>query len=243
MNTMTNLFQRFALLALPLLAFAFSSPSYAAGGAEAAPAAEAHHDGGAAHDGGDAHADGHGGGDAHGGGHGGDHHGTPWKEIGLHAVNLVILLGFLGYLLRNMVPDALKNRSAAIAGEIEDSSARRAAAQERYDELQGRLDSFEKELAQLKAEGEAQAGRERDAVLERGEASAKAIGESAERTIHAAGQRAQQTLRSEAARLAVELAADHIKSDLNDDDNARLTADFIASLKGHGGGDKGATNG
>ena len=242
MNTMTNLFRRFVLLALPVAVFAFAAPSFAAGGGGDAHAAEAHAAEAGDHAG-DHGGAAHGGDDAHGGGHGGDHHGTPWKEIGLHAVNLVLLLGFLGYLLRNMIPDALKNRSATIASAIQDSSERRASAQARYDELQGRLDSFEAELAQLKAEGEAQAARERDAVLARGEASAKAIAESAERTIHAAGQRAQQSLRSEAARLAVELAAEHIKSDLNDDDNARLTADFIASLKGHGGGDKGATNG
>lgn len=232
MNAMKT-FRRFALLALPLAFFAFSAPTLAAGGG-------GDHAAEAAHDGGD-----HGGGDHGGGGHGGGHgddHGIPWLPIGQHALNLAILLGFLGFVLRKTVPDALKTRSAEVAAQIKESGERRSKAQARYDELQGRLDDFETELARLKAEGEAQAKRERDAVLARGDASAAAIADSAQRTIHAESLRAQQTLRAEAARLAVELAADHIKSSMTDADNARLTSDFISSLSAQGGG-KGASHG
>ena len=165
-----------------------------------------------------------------GGGAHGDAHGIPWGPIGMHALNLVVLLGFLAFVLRNRIPDALKARRAGIAKAISDAAEERSAAQARFDDLVSRLSGFEEELAAMRRDAETEAARERQSILDQAEASARSIQESAARAIQNETARAQRSLRADAARLAVDVAAQQIQANITAEDEGRLTAEFLSAF-------------
>ncbi len=179
---------------------------------------------------------------AAGGGHG-DDHGIPWTAIGQHAVNLAVLLGFLGFVLRKRIPDALRARKAAVADDIASAQQARDAARARAAEIEARLAGFEQELASMRAEAEEEANKERELILAKAEAAAANVAAGAKRSIEAETRRAQQTLRADAAALAVQLAAEQIKQQFTAEDDQRLTGDFLDTITRDLAGDQGVTRG
>ncbi len=161
----------------------------------------------------------------------GDGHHIPLQKIGLHALNLVILLGLVGFLTRKMIRDGLADRAATIKAAIESSDKALAAAQEKADALEAKAAGFEQLLAEMRTEAEVEATAERARLLEKADAEAAAIQSGASRSIRNEVERARNTLRREAAELAVQLAADQVAARISDDDHARLARDFLGALK------------
>jgi F-type H+-transporting ATPase subunit b len=160
---------------------------------------------------------------------GGD--GIPLEKIGLHAINLVVLLGVLGFFTRNMIKDGLANRAATIRTAIEASDKAQAAAQERYAELEATLAGLEGQLAQMRRDAEAEAANERTMLLEKADSEAAAIKANVARTIQAESERARSGLRQHAAELAVTLAAEQVAASITDEDHVRLTRDFLGTVQ------------
>ena len=161
---------------------------------------------------------------------GGD--GIPLQKIGLHALNLAIFIGVIGFLTRKMVKDGLANRAANIRIAIEASDRALAAAEARHTELEATLAGLESHLAQMRQEAENDAAAERAMLLEKADAETASIKANVARTIRGETQRARSGLRQHAAELAVQLAAEQVAASITDDDHARLTRDFLGTVQG-----------
>jgi len=162
---------------------------------------------------------------------GGDHHSFPKMEIIWHAVNLGILLSLLTFLLRGPIRDALANRSASVKKDIDESNRLRKEAQHRMEELDQRLSGFEAELGRMRTDAEADAAKEREAILARADTDAARVRESAERTIRDEIERARTSLRREAVELSIGLAREHLEARITSEDQERLTGDFLSLVK------------
>ena len=147
------------------------------------------------------------------GGGGGDHSGLPLKEIALHAVNLVVLLGVLGYFARGKIGPALDARRSQIAHDIE---------------------------AAGKAEAERGAADEHAAIVRKAQEEAAGLRRAAARSIADEVERARTSLRAEAAKAAVELATRAVVDQINDQDHQRLDREFLGAVSG---GAQGVRNG
>lgn len=172
--------------------------------------------------------------DAHGGdAHGGDHHAaTPdWPKLGWHAFNLALLIGVLIYVARRPVVDALSNRAHDIRRGLTDAARQRDEAQQRHDEIVARLDRFEDEVDEMKAEASVAARHEEERLIERAHTEAARIAETAERNIREEAQKARIALRKEAVGLAVQLAEQTLRSQIQSDDQRRLARQFLASIQ------------
>lgn len=155
---------------------------------------------------------------------------TSLKPMAFHALNLLMLLGLLGYLLAPRIKTALAARADQIARDIDGAGAAEAEAKEKFAELSAKLDGFEAELAQMRADTEALAQSDRAALVARAEREVVAIKEGAQRTIRDESARATAGLRAEAARLAVGLAARQIADQINEDDHQRIDGEFLSVL-------------
>jgi F-type H+-transporting ATPase subunit b len=162
---------------------------------------------------------------------GGDGH-VPLEKIGLHALNLVILLGVLGFFTRKMIRDGLANRAANIRTAIEASDKAHAAAKERYAELESKVAGLEGHLAEMRQEAEVEAAAERDLLIEKADAESAAIKASVARTVRGETARVRTALRRHAAELAVSLAAEQVAASITDADHVRLTRDFLGTVQG-----------
>lgn len=162
-----------------------------------------------------------------------------WNAIGFHLINFVILVSLLTFLLRRKIKDALANRAARVKGDIDESNRLRKDAQQRFEELESRLDGFENELASMKADAESSALTEQESIMARAEEDAARIAESAQRSIRDETERARQALRQEVAELSVGLARDKLSANVTADDQSRLAGDFIDTAQGKNGASNG----
>lgn len=162
------------------------------------------------------------------GGEGGDHHGPPWMSLGLHAFNLALLLGVIGWFAGPKIKDAMHSRASEVKRDIDESNRLRKEAREAFEELEARLAGFEQQLAQMRKDAEKEAVEERDAILARAERDAARLQEAAERTIRSETAKARMALRKDAVALAVKLAEDRIVGQVDANDDARLSADFFS---------------
>jgi len=152
-----------------------------------------------------------------------------------HLLNLLILVGGLGFLARKPIAAALSNRSLGIKAELDESAELEAEARARHEELQERLEGFEAEVAQMRANAEKAAETEKTDILDRADEAADRIADAAERAIRDETARASRELRAEAVELASKLAEDTLRNKLGAQDRERLARDLLTSLGTQGG--------
>ncbi len=156
------------------------------------------------------------------------------QSLFFHVLNLAIMFGLMTWLLRGKIRDALANRAGQIKRDIDDSNKARKDATHRYEELEARLSGFERELARMREEAVVAAEKERAIILAEAEVDAERVKVAAGRTIRDETERARASLRREAAMLSIELARARLMSDVNADDQARLTEDFLKTVQSGG---------
>lgn len=160
----------------------------------------------------------------------GEAHGVPWTSLGLHAFNLVLLLGVIGFAAGKKIRDGMADRAAEVKREIDESNRLRKEARERFEELEWRLAGFEQRLAEMKAEAEAEAETERQAILERADRESARLKEAAERTIRSETAKARMALRRDAVSIALQLAEARIVAGIGPEDDARLANEFFSEI-------------
>ena len=88
--------------------------------------------------------------------------GPPWNEIGIHAINFVLLYTVLFFLARKPVAELLKSRQAEIKKALDDGNAALKAAEDRHGELDSRLGHFGQMVEDMKLQAKADADNERE---------------------------------------------------------------------------------
>lgn len=160
------------------------------------------------------------------------HDGIPLREIGLHAVNLGLLLGLLGFLARGKIGPALAARRAQIANDIDSAAKAEAEAQAQLDEVNQKLERFEAALESMRSEADRAATEEHKNIVSKAREDAEALRRGAERSLREEGERARAALRAEAARIAIDLATTAVVNQINEDDHKRLDREFLSSVEG-----------
>ncbi len=168
----------------------------------------------------------------------GDPNEIPWNSMLFQGGNLVLLLGFLIYVSRGAIRDALKNRSKTIEMHLEDSNKMRREAQDRFDQLEAKLSHMEGQVDQMREDATASADREAAVIRTETEAETARILETTEKAIRDELHHARRALQREAAELAVGLAEKKLSTVVTDSDRDRLDSEFLGSVKkeanGHG---------
>ena len=147
-----------------------------------------------------------------------------------HLLNLGLLLGFLTWVLRKPLRDFLQRRRLEVKQALDDSWDAKARADERYQEIESRIANFEGELEKLMTDVRADADMERKTIDRRAEQAAAQLEAAAKRTVDEELRRARRELRDEAIGLAVGLAGDLITTSVGDDDQKRLTEDYLGKV-------------
>lgn len=173
---------------------------------------------------------------AAGGGHGADHgpvawYKSGWAKIGFHAFNLVVLLTIIFKYALPVIRESLRGRAVGIKNELGDADSVRKAAQARHAEIEARLAKLSDEVAGIRSQADKDGQAEQARLEARAKAAAQQIAETAERQIADEAARAKQALRKEAVSLAVELAEDLLKNNIGNEDQQRLAAQVLTTVK------------
>ena len=153
------------------------------------------------------------------------------QGLARHGINLLILIGILWWALRGPLGDFLSFRRAEVKDQLAASAKAKAEAEAKYAELKGRLENFEAELEELRARVRTEAENESSALLGNAERAAKSLEEAAERTVAEELRRARAELKAEAVELSVQIAEDILTKNITDDDQARLTGDYLSRVE------------
>ncbi len=148
-----------------------------------------------------------------------------------HLLNLVIFVGVIGYLVKTPLADFLQFRRTEVKEGLDNAFDAKAAAQDRFTELQTRLDGFEDEVAAMMARVESDGAREHERLVAAGREAAVQIDAATTRSIDEEARRAAAELRAEAIDLAMGKATELLTASVGAADHKRLAEGYLTTLQ------------
>ncbi|MGB0619297.1 MAG: hypothetical protein ACPGVZ_07475 [Myxococcota bacterium] len=167
---------------------------------------------------------------AAGGGDGYD----PVTEAIYQGINLLIIIGLIGYFGRGPISEFFKSRRDGIQTDLSEASELLTAAEERNSELQRRLVDLTSEVEEIREGASRRAEEEAERILAEARATADRIRSDAQAAVDQELRRAQAELRDEAAELALEIATQKLTDTVSDSDRERLMDEFITRVEPSG---------
>lgn len=144
--------------------------------------------------------------------------------------NLLLLIAALIFFTRKSVTGFLKNRRDQVAENLSASEALLKESETRLAELTRKSGNLDEELVEIRRETAERAEREAQEIVADARETAARIEQDAAGAVDRELLRARQKLRDEASQLAIELAAERLKTDVTDSDRSRLVDEFIARV-------------
>jgi F-type H+-transporting ATPase subunit b len=145
-------------------------------------------------------------------------------------INFALLIAVLVYFARKPVQSYFADRRTAIRKDLDEASAMKRRAEERYAQWQRRLADLDRELAEIRASAQQRAEAERTTLLADARAAADRIRSDAAVAVDHELRRARARLREEASALAVELASGILREKVTAQDRERLIDEFIERI-------------
>jgi len=156
-----------------------------------------------------------------------DHGGGLFWQV----LNVVLLLAVLIWFARKPVLSYLAERRDTIAKNLESSAALLAESERRLAEWTQKAANLDREVSAIRDATRRAAEAERDRILADANVTAERIRRSAGAVVARELQHAREELRREVANLAVELAAQTLREQVNESDRTRLLDEFIGHVE------------
>ena len=146
------------------------------------------------------------------------------------ATNFTILAVLLYKLLAPRAKTYFRNRMSGIQGALKEAAELKEEAEERFGELERRLENIDKEVQEIVDSFRKEGLAEKERILENARKEAEKIREQAIRTVEQEMARARMMIRKESADVMVKLAEDLLREKLNDDDQERLIKEYMEKV-------------
>jgi ATP synthase F0 subunit b len=160
-----------------------------------------------------------------------------WEELLptiAKAVNLLLFVGLLYFLLRRPIGEAFRARQEGIRRELLRAEEERKAAAAKLEEVEGRLAHLDAEVEAIRAQAQKEAAEESARVERATEEEIRKIREQARREIESAAKAARAELRAYTAEQSVRLAEELIRREIRPEDDAHLVREYVEELGGVG---------
>jgi F-type H+-transporting ATPase subunit b len=150
------------------------------------------------------------------------------KDFGWRVVNFAMLAALLIWGMKKAkVGTLLADRQAGIEKALKEAVQAREAAEKKSAEYSEKLAKATKEIDEIYASIKKEGELEKERIIAEAKVSAEKIKEQAEQTAAREVLKARAELRTEAARLAVELAEENLKQKVGNDDQNRLVGEYL----------------
>jgi F-type H+-transporting ATPase subunit b len=146
--------------------------------------------------------------------------------------NLALVIGVLVWVARKPLAQFYASRTATIREQLEEAQKARVEAETKLAEVESRMSQLDDELRAIKEAAERDGHQEYERLVAAAERDADKVLERARQEIEGMTRAAQIELKAHAAELAVRLAEEKIRHDINDEDRSRLFDRFITRLGG-----------
>lgn len=169
-------------------------------------------------------------GEGHEAGHGEGHHGVTHGQLMnfiWHCLNFSILVFILVKFLRKPITEALKGRTESIRAAFEELEAKRADAERKYAEYEGKLSTMDEQAERILKSFTDQGQAEKEKIIAQAHEAAERIKAQAEFYVQQELAKAKTELQTEVADMAVKMAEDLIRKNLNEQDHHRLISEYL----------------
>ena len=167
-------------------------------------------------------------GGAHGEGHGGA---AQWKDFMWRCIDFAALVLIMVWAVKKAdMKKALADRQTGIAKALREADEMKAAAEKKFAEYNVRLSQANKEAEELQKVIREDGLAEKARIVAEAKVAAEKIRVQAKVMADQEIVRARTELREEAARLAVQLAAQTLKSVMRPDDQDRLVGEYLTKV-------------
>jgi len=163
---------------------------------------------------------------AHGEGHGADIGQLLWQ-----GANLALLIGVIVYVGRGPIRDFFAGRRREIGENLDRAASLLGEAEAKVRDFERRMTRLDSEVDDIRRSTRERAEAESRRILADAEAAAARIRGDAATAVDQEVRRARASLRAEAAQLAIELAGDLLRQNVNEADRKRLVDEFIAQVE------------
>lgn len=160
----------------------------------------------------------------------GDDHGSPLSIVWKWG-NFILLFGGLAYYLRRPLREFLQTRARGIADGLASGKRAQEEAEAKMSAIESQLARLDEEIDGLKQQADRESEEERQRIIDSSRAEAERIVAMARREIEVLQRSAQAELKAHVARLAVDLAEERLRRDLEPGQNRRIISRFVRSLK------------
>ena len=160
----------------------------------------------------------------------GDDHGSPLSIVWKWG-NFILLFGGLAYYLRRPLREFLQARARGIEEGLASGKRAQEEAEAKMSAVETRLARLDEEIDGLKQQAARESEEERQRIIDSSRAEAERFVAMARREIEGLQRTARLELKAHVARLAVDLAEERLRRDLEPGQNQRIISRFVRSLK------------
>ena len=146
-------------------------------------------------------------------------------------VNFAILVFGLGYLVSKSAPAIFRAREEEIRGGIDEAARKKKEADARASEIDGKLAGFGGEIEKLREGVSTEMSMEAERIKQETVKLVRRIEEQAQQEIGFLTKAARQELRKYSADLALDLAQQRVKQQMNPETQHELVSEFITGLR------------
>ncbi len=142
-------------------------------------------------------------------------------------LNFTLLVYLLVRFGKKPVSDALRGRIESIQNTFDDLEARRSEAEQKYAEYERKLSGMDEQAKNMLETFREQAQAEKEKIIARAHDTAETIKAQAEFYVQQELVKAKTKLQTEVADMAVKMAEELIRKNLNEQDHHRLISEYL----------------
>jgi len=165
--------------------------------------------------------------DAHAATGGGEDHGKELIDFAWRVVNMIVLVGFLYWLLAQKIKEFFIGRREGIKTALEQAVIARQEAEQKYKEYNDKLEKATEEIAGISDMIKTQGLAEKERILEDARKAAQKMKEDTQARLEQEFKQAGNLLRAEAVKLSVEMAEELLKRNIKASDHDEMVKDYM----------------
>jgi len=158
---------------------------------------------------------------------GGESGGKNWMDFAWRVLNMLVLVGFLYWLLAKKIKEFFVGRRDEIKLALEQAEAAKKEAEQKYKEYSIKLEKATEEIAGISDMIKAQGLAEKERIIEDAKKASEKMKEDTQARVEQEFKKAGNLLRAEAVKLSVEMAEELLKRNITAADHDVMVNDYL----------------
>jgi F-type H+-transporting ATPase subunit b len=150
---------------------------------------------------------------------------TAWKWV-----NLLILLGGVGYLLKKPALEFFETRKKEITSGLERAKTAQEESGRRMNEIERRLGRMSEEIAALRTQADAESAEERENILAEARRDMERLVDQSRQEVDRIARGIERDIKSKIADAVVDRAGHTLETQMTEDDQKRVVVRFLGKV-------------